>query len=84
MGENEANRNPDYDIFMVFCGCIRDENKRTAFDSGLGAAVGNTVTESAVSGGTAWEEYGSAPDSEMTVTREKKDGPMLSERVDQT
>lgn len=69
---------------VVFCACGKKENGETVSNSGSGVAVGNTVTESAVSGGATGEENGSEPSPNMTVTMAKKDGPMLTEQVDQT
>lgn len=43
-------------ISIVFCACDRKENGENASYSGSGAAVGSTVTGSAVSGGAAGEE----------------------------
>ena len=48
---------------MIICSCGRGENPKTVSNNGSGAAVGNTVTESAVSGGAVVAENGSAPDS---------------------
>ena len=41
---------------MIICSCGRGENPKTVSNNGSGAAVGNTVTESAVSGGVVVAE----------------------------
>lgn len=60
-------------ISMLFCSCGREEDRKTVSNSGSGA-VGNTVTESAVSGGAATGSAvsgGTAEEEEKEYTENK-------------
>lgn len=60
-------------LSMMICSCGRGENPKTVSNSGSGAAVGNTVTESAISGGAVVVENDSNDCQEDEVAPETED-----------